>query len=94
MSLIEPLQSADEEALARGHRSGAAGRGFVRTTLLGNRQALIGLGVLAFFVFVAIFAPWLEPYDPTEKTGPVYAPPSSELLARHRRRRRRHALAR
>ncbi len=26
---------------------------------------------------MALFAPWLEPYDPTAKTGPVYAPPSS-----------------
>ncbi len=38
---------------------------------------MVGLGILAFFVFVAIFAPFLEPYDPTAKTGPVYEPPSS-----------------
>ncbi|MSO95172.1 MAG: ABC transporter permease [Thermoleophilia bacterium] len=37
---------------------------------------MAGLGIIVFFVVVAIFAPWLEPYDPTAKTGPVYAPPS------------------
>ena len=76
MSLIEPLQSADPEALAEGI-SQSGRRGFVRTAILSNRQAMIGLGVVAFFVFVALFAPWLEPYDPRAKTGPVYAPPSS-----------------
>jgi peptide/nickel transport system permease protein len=76
VSLIEPLQSVDEDALAEGiARSGR--RGFVRTAILRNRQAMIGLAVLVFFVLVALFAPWLEPYDPTAKTGPVYAPPSS-----------------
>jgi peptide/nickel transport system permease protein len=38
---------------------------------------LFGLGVLVFFVLVAVFAPLLEPYDPTTKTGDVYEPPSS-----------------
>jgi len=78
MSLIEPLQSADEDGLAQGIQK-TSRPGFVRTTLLGNRAAMVGLGILGFFLFVAIFAPWLEPYDPTEKVGPVYAPPSSEF---------------
>ena len=33
--------------------------------------------VLGFFVFIAIFGAYLEPYTSTTKTGPVYAPPSS-----------------
>lgn len=78
MSLINPVQAADDDALAEGILT--KGRpGFVRTTLLGNRAAMIGLSILTFFVLVAIFAPWLEPYDPTEKVGPVYASPSSEF---------------
>ena len=76
MSLIEPLQAADEEALAEGIAQSSR-PGFVRTAILGNRPALVGLAILAFFIFVAVFAPFLEPYDPTAKTGPVYEPPSS-----------------
>jgi peptide/nickel transport system permease protein len=76
MSLIEPLQSAPEDALAEGLLSSGR-RGFVRENLLGNKAAVFGLVVLAIFLFVALFGPWIEPYDPTAKTGPVYAPPSS-----------------
>ena len=76
MSLIEPLQAADEEALAEGIARSSR-PGFVRTAIAGNRAALVGLAILAFFVLVAVFAPFLEPYDPTAKTGPVYDPPSS-----------------
>jgi peptide/nickel transport system permease protein len=76
MSIIEPLQAADEEALAEGiARSGR--RGFLRTALLGNRQALVGMAILALFLFVALFGSFLEPYDPTAKTGAVFEPPSS-----------------
>lgn len=39
-------------------------------------QAKIGLGVLGFFVLVAILAPWIAPYDIHTQVGPVYAPPS------------------
>ncbi len=53
-------------------------RGIVREVLLGQRVAVIGLGILVFFTLVAIFAPWLEPYSTTQQVGPVYAPPSSQ----------------
>ena len=92
MSLIEPLQSADQDALAEGIARSSR-RGFVRTAILGNRQAMVGLGVLVFFVLVAVFAPWLEPYDPTAKTGPRLRAAEQRPLARYGRRRRRHALA-
>ena len=39
-------------------------------------QAKIGLGVLGFFVLIAILAPWIAPYDIHTQVGPVYAPPS------------------
>ncbi len=53
-------------------------RGIVREVLLGQRVAVIGLGILIFFTLVAVFAPWLEPYSTTQQVGPVYAPPSSQ----------------
>lgn len=34
------------------------------TLFLGNKKALFGLVLLLFFVFVAIFAPFIAPYDP------------------------------
>ncbi len=35
-----------------------------------NRLAVVGLGVIIFFVLVAIFAPLLAPYDPIEQSLP------------------------
>lgn len=32
--------------------------------LWANRKSRVGLVMLSFFVFVAVFAPWLAPYDP------------------------------
>jgi len=32
--------------------------------LIRRRGALLGLGTVAFFIFVALLAPWLAPYDP------------------------------
>lgn len=37
-------------------------------TLAKDRKAQFGLVVLALFVFGAVFAPWLSPYDPNEMT--------------------------
>lgn len=39
-------------------------------------QAKIGLGVLLFFIGIAVLAPWIMPYDVHTRVGPVYAPPS------------------
>jgi peptide/nickel transport system permease protein len=50
--------------------------GIIRSAVLRRPALLFGLGVLGFFVLVAIFAPLLEPYDPDTKTGAVYEPPS------------------
>ena len=45
--------------------------------LLRNRPALIGLGIIAIFVALAIFAPVIAPYDSLERDpGQVFKPPS------------------
>jgi len=41
-------------------------------------QATLGLVILLFVVFVAVFASQLAPYSPDEKVGRVYEPPSRE----------------
>jgi peptide/nickel transport system ATP-binding protein/peptide/nickel transport system permease protein len=38
----------------------------------------IGLLIVVTLILVAIFAPFLAPYDPTERVGPPFARPSSE----------------
>jgi peptide/nickel transport system permease protein len=45
-----------------------------------STQAKVGLGVLLFFIVVALLAPWLAPYSVHEQTGAVYCPPSSRHL--------------
>jgi peptide/nickel transport system permease protein len=54
-------------------------RGFLRKT-----GGVIGLLMLGFIVGVAVFAPWIAPYDPYQTveatTGDVLAPPSAAHL--------------
>ena len=58
--------------------------------VLRNKSAMVAVGILAFFVFLAIFGPLLIEGDPKAKVGDVFEPPSREFLARDRRRRREH----
>jgi len=51
---------------------------FIRSPALRRPATIVGLALLASFVLMALLAPHLEPYDPTKKSGPVYAPPSSD----------------
>ena len=79
MTIDHPLPAAPEQ-LEELSAEGLGERrtpGFMRSAILGQPAALVGLGVLFFFVFVAIFGSYLEPYSIYAKTGPVYAPPSS-----------------
>ena len=48
--------------------------------VLRNRSALVALGVLAFFVFLALAGPLLVGNDPKAKVGGVFEPPSREFL--------------
>jgi peptide/nickel transport system permease protein len=47
--------------------------------IIRNRAALVALGVLAFFVFLALAAPLLVGDDPKEQVGAVFEPPSKEF---------------
>jgi peptide/nickel transport system permease protein len=51
-------------------------RGFVVSVLRERKAAVIGLAIIAFFVLLAIIAPYISPYSATAKTCAVYAPPS------------------
>jgi ABC-type dipeptide/oligopeptide/nickel transport system permease subunit len=41
-------------------------------------QAKVGLGVLLFFIGIALLAPWIMPYDVHTSVGPRFEPPSWE----------------
>ena len=48
--------------------------------LLHNRKALIGVTILAIVILVALFAPWLTEYSPTQRVGRPHQPPSADHL--------------
>ena len=54
-------------------------RGFIKTTLLSQPQAIVGLVVVLAIILMAVFAPLIATYSIHEKTGPIYAPPSLDL---------------
>lgn len=47
---------------------------------LKNKTGVVGLIILACFVFVAIFAPLISPYDPYERIGKPFEHPSFKHL--------------
>lgn len=44
--------------------------------LRGNRRLVVGIGIIAAFLGMAAFAPFLTPYGPHQVVGPPYSPPS------------------
>ncbi|WP_290902564.1 ABC transporter permease [Ferroglobus sp.] len=47
---------------------------------MSNRMLYAGLAIISAVVFMAIFAPFIAPYDPTKSTGDVLQPPSAEHI--------------
>ena len=71
-----PDIARDDNAAEAGIELTPSRRGFFRTTLAGQPQAIIGLVVVVLFVLIAIFAPLLTPHSIHAKTGPIYQAPS------------------
>jgi peptide/nickel transport system permease protein len=46
--------------------------------LLQNKKAMVGVVILAFIILVAVFAPFLSEYSPTQRVGRPHQPPSPE----------------
>jgi len=44
--------------------------------LLQNKKAMVGVVILAFIILVAVFAPFLSEYSPTQRVGRPHQPPS------------------
>jgi peptide/nickel transport system permease protein len=50
----------------------------IAAPVLRNKSALVAVGILALFIFLAIFSPLIVGDDPKEKVGPVFAPPNKD----------------
>ncbi|RYE83912.1 MAG: ABC transporter permease, partial [Hyphomicrobiales bacterium] len=50
------------------------------TQLLHNKKALIGVAILALVILLALFAPLLTDYLPTQRVGRPHQPPSDQHL--------------
>ncbi|HWO76004.1 MAG TPA: ABC transporter permease [Bacillus sp. (in: firmicutes)] len=48
--------------------------------LTSNNLGLVGLGILIVFIFVAILAPFIAPFDPTERVGQPFMKPNGDFL--------------
>ncbi|MDA2979388.1 MAG: ABC transporter permease [Actinomycetota bacterium] len=51
-----------------------------RSPKVANRLGMLGGGMVLFLVVMAIGAPWFAPYDPTERVGLPFQPPSAAHL--------------
>jgi len=45
-----------------------------------NKLGVIGIVILLAFVFIAVFAPYIAPYNPYERVGIPFEPPSAQNL--------------
>src|SRR6478735_3820354 len=51
-----------------------------RFLFMRNAKALTGLGILGFFVVIAIIGEWIAPYDPDARSKDLLQPPSWDHL--------------
>lgn len=49
-------------------------------TTVADRLGIVGGIMVAVLVVLAVFAPWIAPYDPTVRVGAPFQPPSAEHL--------------
>ncbi|MEU6923880.1 ABC transporter permease [Streptomyces sp. NPDC046631] len=55
---------------------GTPASGRRRLRFLRGRKTVVGLGILAFFVVIAVVGPWIAPYDPDTMGDQLLQPPS------------------
>ena len=54
--------------------------GKTKSATLADRLGWVGAAIVTTLVVMAIAAPWLAPYDPTERVGTPFLPPSADHL--------------
>ena len=75
------LEAVAERSGTAGEEPGQRPRRSIVSYLpfLQNRKAVIGVSILAIFAILAILAPWIAPFDPTERVGRKFEHPGSEF---------------
>ena len=74
MKTVEPALAEGTALVARPSARGNP----VIQAIKERPSAIVGLVIVALFIFVAIFGPALAPHSTTQQSGSVYAPPSSQ----------------
>jgi peptide/nickel transport system permease protein len=80
MSAAAPLRAAGPADMPSGTARDAASRSVPRRlagVLRERPSAAVGLGLIIFFVILAVVAPLIAPYSTLTASGPVYAAPSA-----------------
>jgi peptide/nickel transport system permease protein len=71
------MQMINEAVPPAGDEVVAARRGgFFLGVLRERKSAVVGLGIIVFFILLSIVAPYIAPYSSSVQTCAVYAPPS------------------
>ena len=71
------MQMISEAVPPAGDQVVAARRGgFFLGVLRERKSAVVGLGIIVFFILLSIVAPYIAPYSSSVQTCAVYAPPS------------------
>ena len=51
-----------------------------KSSTLADRLGWVGAGIVVTLIVMAVGAPWIAPYDPTERVGVPFSAPSSEHM--------------
>jgi len=70
---LDPLLDAQPDEGGDARKGASSWRRFLR-----SRSAVLGAGLLLAWILIALFAPYLVPYDPTETVNMARRPPSGE----------------
>jgi peptide/nickel transport system permease protein len=71
MQMINEAVPPAEDEVVTGRRGG-----FFLGVLRERKSAVVGLGIIVFFILLSIVAPYIAPYSSSVQTCAVYAPPS------------------
>ena len=70
------LPAGEDLALAEAEVPRLQRGGFFLRVLRERKSAVVGLGIIIFFIVLSLVAPYISPYSATKQTCRVYAPPS------------------